>query len=177
MGVRFKRLDVAFFHIINWKKAPFYLLSRQQHFNVSTKVPKWSSRESYLLTFLSHFYFWLHFMQYFILWLYCFLKTQNLSQKVFLYNKIFMFLQVVFIKCEQLTDRSSRLEVFCKKGVLGNFTKFTGKHRLRPAALLKKRLWRRCFLVSFAKFLRKIFYRTTPGDCFCTFQRNFWGHL
>ena len=25
-------------------------------------------------------------------------------------------------------DRSSRPEVFCKKGVLKNFTKFTGKH-------------------------------------------------
>ena len=27
-----------------------------------------------------------------------------------------------------LTTRSSRSEVFCKKGVLKNFTKFTGKH-------------------------------------------------
>ena len=69
-----------------------------------------------------------------------------------------MFLQVVFIKCEQLTDRSSRLEVFCKKGVLRNFTKFTGKHRLSPAALLKKRLWHRCFPVNFVKFLRTPFF-------------------
>ena len=49
------------------------------------------------------------------------------------------------------TDRSSCPEVFCKKGVLGNFAKFTGKHLcqslffnkvagLRPAILLKKRL-------------------------------------
>ena len=46
---------------------------------------------------------------------------------------------------------SSRPEVFCKKGVLRNFTKFTGKHLckslffnevadLRPATLLKKAL-------------------------------------
>ena len=46
-------------------------------------------------------------------------------------------------------DRSSRPEVFCKKGVLRNFAKFTGKHLcqslffnkvadLRPATLLKK---------------------------------------
>ena len=42
--------------------------------------------------------------------------------------------------------RSSRLEVFCKRGVLRNITKFTGKHlcrslffpSLRPATLLKK---------------------------------------
>ena len=59
-------------------------------------------------------------------------------------------------------------EVLCKKGVLSNFAKFTGKHMspslffnkvagLRPATLLKKRLWQRCFLVNFAKFLRTPF--------------------
>ena len=40
-----------------------------------------------------------------------------------------------------LTFRTSRPEVFCKKGVLRNFTKSTGKHlyqSLRPATLLKK---------------------------------------
>ena len=61
--------------------------------------------------------------------------------------------------------RSSRPKVFCKKGVLRNFAKFTGKHLceslffnkvagLRPAILLKKRLWHRCFPMNFAKFLR-----------------------
>ena len=55
--------------------------------------------------------------------------------------------------------RSSRPEMFCKKGVLRNFVKFTGKHLcqslffnkvvgLRPAILLKKRLSHRCFPVS-----------------------------
>ena len=62
-------------------------------------------------------------------------------------------------------SRSSRQEVFCKKDVLRNFAKFTGKHLcqsfffnkvagLRLAALLKKKLWHRCFRVNFAKFLR-----------------------
>ena len=62
--------------------------------------------------------------------------------------------------------RSSCSEVFCKKGVLENFTKFTGKHlcqiiflnkvaSLRPATLLKKRLWHRCFSDIF-------FYWTPP---------------
>ena len=52
--------------------------------------------------------------------------------------------------------RSSSPEVFCKKGVLKNFTRFTGKYlyqslfynkvaSLRPATLLKKRLWQRLF--------------------------------
>ena len=65
-------------------------------------------------------------------------------------------------------------EVFYKKGVLKNFTKFTGKHlfqslffnkvaELRPAALLKKTLWHRSFPVSFAKFLRTTFLQDTSG--------------
>ena len=60
-------------------------------------------------------------------------------------------------------------KMFCKKGVLRNFTKITGKHLcqslffnkvpgLRLATLLKKRLWHRCFLVSFVKFLRTPFF-------------------
>ena len=64
--------------------------------------------------------------------------------------------------------RSSRPEVFSKKGVLRNFAKFTEKHLcqslffnkvadLRSAALLKKRLWHRCFPVNFEKFLRTPF--------------------
>ena len=64
-------------------------------------------------------------------------------------------------------SRNSRPEVFCKKAVLRNFTKFTGKYLcqslffnkvagLRPATLLKKRLCHRCFPESFVKF------RSTP---------------
>ena len=76
-----------------------------------------------------------------------------------------------------LKDRSSRPEVLCKKGALKNFAKFTWKHLcqsllfikfggIKPVTLLKKRLWHRCFPVTFAKFLRTQFYRTPPGDCF-----------
>ena len=61
--------------------------------------------------------------------------------------------------------RSSRPQVFCKKGILKNFTKFTGKHLwqslffdkvagLRTATLFKERLWHKCFPVNFVKFLR-----------------------
>ena len=44
-------------------------------------------------------------------------------------------------------------EVSMKKGVLRSFTKFLRKHlcqNLRPATLLNKRLWHRCFTVNFA---------------------------
>ena len=65
--------------------------------------------------------------------------------------------------------RSSRPELFCKKGVLRNFTRFTGQRlcqslyfnnvaSLRLATLLKKRLWYRCFPVNLVKFLRTPFY-------------------
>ena len=61
-----------------------------------------------------------------------------------------------------VTHRSSRPEVFCKKDVLRNFTKFTGKHLCQSLFLLKKRLWYRCFPVNFAKFLRTPFFYRTP---------------
>ena len=68
-------------------------------------------------------------------------------------------------------------ELFCQKGALRNFSKFTGKHLyhslffnkvagLRSATLLKKRLWQRCFPVNFAKFLRTLFLTNTSGGCF-----------
>ena len=64
--------------------------------------------------------------------------------------------------------RSSHPEVFCKKSVLSIFAKFTEKRLcqsiffnkvtgLRPASLLKKRLWHMCFPVKFVKFLRTSF--------------------
>ena len=70
-------------------------------------------------------------------------------------------------------SRSSRPEVFCEKGVLRNFTKFIRKQLCqslifnkvagpRPATLLKKRLWHRCFHVNFVKFLRTPFLTEHP---------------
>ena len=66
-----------------------------------------------------------------------------------------------------VTCRSSRPEVFCRKGVLRNFTKFTGKHLchslfFNKVAVIKKRLWRRCFPVNFMKFLRTHFFTEHP---------------
>ena len=59
-----------------------------------------------------------------------------------------------------------------KKGVLKNYAKSIGKHLRetvagwRPSNLLNKRLWHRCFSMSFAKTLLTPFYRSPPGDCF-----------
>ena len=76
---------------------------------------------------------------------------------------------------KKLFYRSNRPEVFCKKGVLRSFAKFTGKQLcqsfffnkvadLRPATLLKQRLYQRCFPVNFAIFLRTPFLQNTSGE-------------
>ena len=52
-----------------------------------------------------------------------------------------------------------------KRGILGNFAKFTGKHRprvsfLRPVTSLKKKLWRKCFPENFST--NTVSYKTPP---------------
>ena len=73
---------------------------------------------------------------------FCIFKSNARSQKSLLYF------------------RSSQQRCSIKKGVLWNFVKFIG---LRPANLLKKRLWHRCFPVNFTKFLRTPFLQSTSG--------------
>ena len=70
--------------------------------------------------------------------------------------------------------RSSHRRCSVRKGVLRIFTKFTGNDLCRglffnrvaghrPAALLKRRLWYRCFPMNFAKFVRTPFSQNTSG--------------
>ena len=72
--------------------------------------------------------------------------------------------------CCELLYRSSRPKLFCRKDVLKNFAKFGRKDLCqslcfnkaaghRPATLLKRRLWYRCFPVNFVKFLQISFLR------------------
>ena len=67
---------------------------------------------------------------------------------------------------QPLKMRSSPLEVFCRKEVLENLTKFKGRHlgwsllfkqsyKLESYILIKKRLRQRYFHENSAKFLRK----------------------
>ena len=78
---------------------------------------------------------------------------------------IIFFLKHLFVFMNYLHFRNSHRKCSVKKVFLKIFAKFTGKHLcqslflnkiagLRPATLLKKRPWHRCFPVSFAKFLR-----------------------
>ena len=67
---------------------------------------------------------------------------------------------------------SSRLEVFCKKGVLRNFTKFTGKHlchslffnKVAGSAcnFIKKETLAQVFFCEFSKISSNIFSYRTP---------------
>ena len=73
------------------------------------------------------------------------------------YLRPYQVTMIVLGACCENNVRRSRQEVICKKGVLKNFAKFTGKDLClslffdkRPATF--KRLWHRCFLVNFAKF-------------------------
>ena len=91
------------------------------------------------------------------------LEEKNIARIIFLQKKSILrashFQFVAF--------RSGRPKVFCKKGALSNFSKFTRKHLCqtlfvnnvaRPATLLKKRLLHRCFPVNFEKFIRTPFF-------------------
>ena len=71
---------------------------------------------------------------------------------------------VALLHASGLNAKSSRPEVFCR-----NFTKFTGKYLcqslffskvtgLKPASLLKKRLWYRSYHVNFVKFAKNTFF-------------------
>ena len=80
-----------------------------------------------------------------------------------------------FNKYEEFHSKKQPPQVFyakrcsMQKGVLRNFAKFAGKHLyLRPATLLKKRFWHRCFRVNFVKFLRTSFLKNTSDGCFYT---------
>ena len=78
----------------------------------------------------------------------------------------------IFLRKQLTAFKNSHPEVFCKKGVLRNFTKFTGKHLcqnlffnkvawLSPATSFKKRLWHRCFPVEFCEISKNIFLHRT----------------
>ena len=103
--------------------------------------------------------------------------------KICIYIKVYLrmhfqafrlFFSTIYLVSIIYLFRSSRPKVYCKKGVLGKFAKFTGKHLcqtlffnkvadLRPATLLKNRLWHRSFPVNFMKFLGTSFSRSTSG--------------
>ena len=73
---------------------------------------------------------------------------------------------------------SSRLEVFCKKGVLSDFPKFTGKHLCQRlfflTTLLKKVSGKGVFLWILRNFYKHLFYRTPLVAAFVIYTVTFW---
>ena len=77
---------------------------------------------------------------------------------------------------QHIEHRNSHRRCSIKTSVLKIVTKFTGKHlrqslsfnkipgQARPATLLKKRLWHRCFPVKFVRFSRTPFLQNTTGQ-------------
>ena len=64
-----------------------------------------------------------------------------------------------------MISKTSHQRCSVKKGVLRNFTKFTGKN-------LFQRLWHRRLPLNFAKFLWKLLLQNTSGDCFWISERT-----
>ena len=65
------------------------------------------------------------------------------------------------------------------------FAKLTRKQLCRSLILIKLQVsilqlhWKKglqhsCFLMNFARYLRHLFYRTPPGDCFCSTEKIFY---
>ena len=88
--------------------------------------------------------------------------------QLYFYNKTIDISRLVILEFCESTKRSSHRRCSVEKGVLKSFTKFTGKHlcqslffnkiaALRPATLLKKSPWHRCFPVKVVKFPRTSF--------------------
>ena len=91
------------------------------------------------------------FLGYYHYWIHCLTWTRALKPCPYYYRANVCF----------SIGRSSCREVFCKKGVLKNFAKFTGNRLCQSlpefANLLKKRLWHKCFPLNIANFLRTPF--------------------
>ena len=61
-----------------------------------------------------------------------------------------------------LIIRSSRPDVFCKKGILRNFAKFTGKHLCQNLFFIKKESLAQEFSCEFCEISKNTyFYRTS----------------
>ena len=116
------------------------------------------------------------------------LNSRNISRKTWRRSLKVMNLSLTHLFSFPVEgSRSSHRKYSIKKVVLKNFAKFTENHLwqslffnkvagLRPATLLKTRLWLTCFPANFENFLRKfweLFGRTPLEDCFLGLN---WGY-
>ena len=84
---------------------------------------------------------------------FCWQRFFSLTMHFILFSLCFILIIVFRVLLRKvLINRSSRPEVFCEKGALKNFTKFTGKH-----------MWQSLFFNKVVKFLRATFILNTSG--------------
>ena len=86
-------------------------------------------------------------------------------------TRLLTSLRHLWYMAQEICFRSSRPEVFCKKGVHRNFAKFTGKHHCQslffnkvagPATLLKKDTLAQVFSCEFCEISKNAFRYRTP---------------
>ena len=77
--------------------------------------------------------------------------------------------------------RTSPPNVFCKKGVLENFTKFTGKHLCQSLFLIKLQasdvfLGIQVFSYEYYEVFKNSFFMQYTGGCFCLIKIFSWNY-
>ena len=97
----------------------------------------------------------------------CFKKTRNV-QEMFVFWKIWRALFSCWNTRFEIRPFCLITDELCCL-IYDSQTNLTDRTSIpRPANLLKKRLWHRCFPVNFAKFLSTPFLQNGSGGCFCT---------
>ena len=105
-------------------------------------------------------------------------------------NYFFNFFSMINFSYQYLPEAKVYLEpsrTFCNGAFSRNifFAKLTRKQLCRSLILIKLQVsilqlhWKKglqhsCFLMNFARYLRHLFYRTPPGDCFCSTEKIFY---
>ena len=80
--------------------------------------------------------------------------------KIYIYQFIFLSLEQMGLSCTWLFIQNQPQEVFCKKGVLKNVAKCTGRHLCQSLFFNKVSGLR-------PQIFRILFYGTLLDDCFC----------
>ena len=105
----------------------------------------------------------------------------SLKKMIFIVENMAFLLKYHIDRRPRKSSRSRHRRCSLREGALRNVVKFTGKDLcqglffnevtcIRPATLLKKRLWRSRFPVNIAKFLRTLFLQNTSGRLLLEFQ-------
>ena len=101
-------------------------------------------------------------------------KCREIFLQLFCLLDLIYFHQWIFISSHQRGVLRKRmfLEISqnSQENTYARESVFKNASGLKPATLLKKRPWHRCFYVSFEKYLKTPFLKTTSGRLFLEFK-------